>query len=339
MEIAPLDPADETTMAELFALHQEVHAADSPDHPAPQWESFRAQLGQQDAEVRVEAMVARRADRVVGGALIGLPTIDNAHLALFELSVHPAHRRKGVGRALLDRVERRAREEGRRTLIGSAIRPVPGGPPRPDAGTPFLSAMGFVPALESRRRRIDLAAIESTAEAELLAGCLARAEAYECLAWTGQTPAELADGVARLSNRVLIDSPTGDLDIEQSTMDGDRLRADEQRGLDRGNHLVGAAARHRETGEVAAITGISIRPAADHGEVWLTIADPRHRGHRLGTIVKIECHRLARRRFPLLRHVTTANADENAQMAAINEKLGFEVYETSVSYQRELPPA
>jgi GNAT superfamily N-acetyltransferase len=337
MEIARLEPSDQDTRAELFALHEEVHAADSPDHPAPQREWFLSRLGRPDPEGRLEAMVARRGGRVIGGVVIALPDIDNTHIAQFEATVHPGHRRQGVGRAFLDQVYRRAREESRRVLVSQAIRPVPGGPPRPDAGAPFLVAMGFSPALESRRRRIDLTAVEPAAEAELLAGSLARAEGYECRTWTGQTPAELADGVARLANRVMSDSPTGDLDIEDSTMDGDRLRSDEQRALERGNHLVGAVARHRETGEVAAITRIDVRQAGDHGEVWLTIADPRHRGRGLGTIVKIECHRLARRTFPQLRYVSTGNADENAQMAAINEKLGFEVYEAGVLYQRELP--
>jgi GNAT superfamily N-acetyltransferase len=336
MRIAELDTSDATQTEELFALHQAIHAADTPDEPAPLREDFVASIRHPQPEARFERWLAWRDGRLIGWALLTLPEVDHRHLALAEVQVRPSHRRQGVGRALLDRVRVRAQVQRRRTLIVEAAGPVPGGPARGDAGGRFLTAMGFSPALEGVGRRIDLTAIDETAEQRLLDRCLPHATDYKCLGWTGFTPGELANGVAYLLNRMNVDAPTGDLDIGQSTLDTDRLREHERNALDRRSHLVGVAAQHRDTGQVGAVTMLSIRSAGDHGSVVFTIAAPKHRGHRLGTIVKVEIHRLARREFPGLRYIQTGNATANAHMVAINEHLGFVAYETNTHYQLAL---
>lgn len=153
------------------------------------------------------------------------------------------------------------------------------------------------------------------------------------VSWTGLTPDELAGGVAYLANRMITDAPRGEADLGEMTLDAGRLHATERWWLDRRRQLVVTAARHRATGAVAAVTGVRVRAAGDHGDVSITIADPRHRGHRLGTIVKIENHRQLRQRFPGLRYVQTGNADTNSYMAGINERLGFVPYQLSSIYQ------
>jgi hypothetical protein len=119
-------------------------------------------------------------------------------------------------------------------------------------------------------------------------------------------------------------------------MDAARLHADERLRLDRHVRLVGAAARHRTTGAVAAVSTVYVRSAGDDGWIAVTIADPEHRGHRLGTIVKIELHRRVRQEFPRLRFIRTGNADTNTHMVAINERLGYRPYEASTLYRLTL---
>jgi GNAT superfamily N-acetyltransferase len=336
MDIAELDADDDAQADELFRLHQVVHAADQPDNPPPVREPFFADLRHSSPETRTARLVGRIDGELVGSAALVLPEIDNRHLALMELQVHPAYRRRGVGRALCDRVAGQARQERRRTLGGWTRRQAPGGPPRGEAGERFLTAMGFAPALAGFTRRIDLAAIDESVEQRLIDECLPHATDYACVSWTGLTPDELAGDAAQLTNRLNIDAPSGEVELEAATVDADRLHAGERRALGRHSQLVGVAARHRSTGELAAVTKIEVRSTADHGWIMLTIADPKHRGHRLGTIVKIECHRLVRRTFPDLRYVYTGNAATNAPMAAINERLGFVVHEAGTLYQLTL---
>jgi GNAT superfamily N-acetyltransferase len=336
MDIRELDIADATLTEQLFALRQTVHAAESPDKPPPLWQAFLSQLRDQSPETRIERLVVLADGRVVASAVIRLPEIDNRHLLQIYVEVAPAYRRRGVGRAVFDRLVQRARVEERQTVLSGATGPVPGGPPRGVTGRQFLTAMGFSPALDLKLRRIDLTTVDGAAEQRLLDECLPRAEEYDRLTWTGPTPDQHASAVAQLVNRFNADAPTGDLALDQTTMDAERLHADERSALDQGTHLVAAAARHRATGEIAAITRIDIRSVGDHGTIWLTIGDPKHRGHRLGTIVKIDAHRLARRTFPDLQYVYTGNADSNVHMVAINERLGYVAYETATMFQLTL---
>jgi GNAT superfamily N-acetyltransferase len=338
MEVLPVDKADDDLAEQLFRMYQAVHCADRPDEPPPLRDQFLARLRKSNPELRIEWLAARVGGRVVGGAIIGLPVVDNRHLLQFEAYAHPDHRRRGVGRALLAEIRQLARDEQRRTLVSGANRAVPGGPARSDAGARFLTAMGFAPALESLERRLDLPAVDPAQEQRLLADCLPHAADYEFLSWVGPTPEPLAGGVAYLVSRLNTDAPTGAIEIAESTLDAARLQADERVTMAVGTHLVAAAARHRATGDVAALTRVDVRPVGDHGSIWVTIADPRHRGHRLGTIVKIEVHRLVRRSFPELRYIYTGNADENTHMVAINERLGHAAFQAATIYQLALQP-
>lgn len=334
MEIAELDVTDVRQLEELFAVRRAAHAADCPDNPPPLWDQHVAEFRTPHPEGRMERVAARVDGRIVGDGLLGLPDVDHRHLAGVDAQVHPEYRRRGIGRALLDQLRTRARDERRRTLMAEqVIEPVPGGPVRDGAGAQFLAATGFSRALTHIARRIDLSAVDEKAEQRLLDECRPHATEYEVVSWTGLTPDQLASGVAYLANRIMTDAPMGDADLGELTLDADRLQASERWWLDRRRQLVVTAARHRATGTVAAVTGVRVRSAGDHGDVWITIADPRHRGHRLGTIVKIENHRQLRQRFPGLRYVQTGNADTNTYMAAINERLGFVPYQLSNIYQ------
>jgi hypothetical protein len=51
----------------------------------------------------------------------------------------------------------------------------------------------------------------------------------------------------------------------------------------------------------------------------------RHRGHRLGLLLKAEMLELLAVREPGLERIATWNAASNLHMIAINEQLGFEV--------------
>lgn len=336
MQITPLDAHDPTQADEVFALEQAVHAADTPDGPPPLHDPLVTMLRQDHPGVRVAFRSARLGDGLAGYALIAMPAVDNQHLAQVIVRVDPRHRRRGVGSALLERMVEHATAERRAVLFGQVAGPVPGGPPRSDAGARFAEAHGFTPALPNTHRRIDLQATDEAAERRLLDECLPHAGDYEIVTWNGHTPEGVADGVAFLFSRVATDAPRGDMSLEAMAVDTQRLHAEDRNSLERGTHLVGAAAVHRPTGEVAAVTRIDVRPPGDHGDIWVTIAHPQHRGHRLGTIVKIEVHRQVRREFPGLRFVQTGNADANAQMVAINEKLGYVSFETATNYQRRL---
>ncbi|MCW2641807.1 MAG: family N-acetyltransferase [Dactylosporangium sp.] len=67
-------------------------------------------------------------------------------------------------------------------------------------------------------------------------------------------------------------------------------------------------------------------------------SSPPHRGHRLGTIVKIANLRHAMAGEPALRVINTWNAAVNDHMISINEALGFRPVDALVNWQQEVHP-
>jgi hypothetical protein len=61
-----------------------------------------------------------------------------------------------------------------------------------------------------------------------------------------------------------------------------------------------------------------------------------HRGHRLGLLLKVANLDQLRRFLPEVRYLNTWNADVNAHMVAINERLGFRPMEGWSEWQLDL---
>ena len=142
--------------------------------------------------------------------------------------------------------------------------------------------------------------------------------------WRGRTPDEYAADVAYLDSRLIGDAPLGDLTWEPPTPDVTRLRGMEAALDARGLYSYNCGARHDATGRLVAWTALGRNTSCDwHAFQQITLVEPRHRGHRLGTIVKIENLRHIRVHEPALRFIDTYNAAVNDYMISINEAMGF----------------
>ena len=69
---------------------------------------------------------------------------------------------------------------------------------------------------------------------------------------------------------------------------------------------------------------------------WGTLVRPDHRGHRLGLAVKVANVRLLQETQPQITTVVTFNADVNAPMVAVNERLGFRPVQWMGEVQKRL---
>ncbi|MEO7194828.1 MAG: GNAT family N-acetyltransferase [Pseudonocardiaceae bacterium] len=118
--------------------------------------------------------------------------------------------------------------------------------------------------------------------------------------------------------------------------DAVRLRACEASRLARGQHLVGTGAVER-TGRLVAFTMLvgftTSRWFAGQED---TIVAPEHRGHRLGTLIKVANLHLAQSQRPELRVIDTCNADSNQHMVRINEAMGFRPHHRTGEWQLDL---
>lgn len=322
--VVPLDPADATAAEQAYQIVAACAEVDLPDFPPESRTRFFAGLNHPWPGRATHRAVAYLAGVPAGYLELDLPCLDNVESAMLELWAHPEWRRRGVGRALHEWAVRLMRELGRKRILGMSPTPLPGAPPRPQPGTDFARAMGASDALVEVRRRLDTGNLDQAELDRLLTAAWQRAGGYSLACWTGPTPDEYAADVAYLDGRLLSDSPIGDLDLEPEKIDADRVRGIEAARIARGGRMVHAAMRHDASGRLVAYTMLDINGSSPwHAFQQITLVDPVHRGHRLGTIIKIENLRAALAYEPTLRAVDTWNAGVNAHMIAINEAMGF----------------
>jgi len=169
----------------------------------------------------------------------------------------------------------------------------------------------------------------------LLADAQPHAAGYSIRRWTGPTPADLVNGVCVLFS-TMADAPHDEA-YEPETWDAARLAADEERAAARGSRDYSIAAIHDNTGDMAALTQVTVDPAQPPG--WahqqITAVTRAHRGHRLGMLLKVMMLGWLAEAEPQIRHIVTYNAVPNQYMIAVNEALGHRVSDYFQSY--ELP--
>ena len=215
-------------------------------------------------------------DGAVAGALrLILPMLDNPALALIDVGVHPAHRRRGIGTALLEEGLALAAAHGRSRFIAEVDEPGPDA-----AGRGFALHHGWSCDLVETRRDLVLPVDEARLAAlEREVECAS--SGYDVLTWRDRTPAEFLDDRALLERRMTTDAPSGDVPTEEEQWDGARVREYEAAHVARGRTVLSAGAVR--DGRLVAFTDLQVPLASpQHAHQGGTLVLAEHRGHRLG---------------------------------------------------------
>lgn len=310
-------------------------------------------------------LAARSNGAIVGVAEARLPLLDNTRSAYVHVTVDPAVRRSGVGRRLYAAVEQAVAAAGRTTLMAETEHPCrqPGadGGPGPGNGTWAASraahvlaprsGAGSVPRDEAAgfalANRFGLEQVERVSRLDLAEGRPPRVQLETAVAeagsgyavefWQGACPEETVAGYALLKQRMSTDAPTAGLDLEEERWDAARVREGERRIEDMGARELVTAVRHLETGTLVGHTVLMVFdavPAAAFQDDTLVLR--RHRGHRLGTVLKAANLLRLYEQLPDVQRIWTWNAVENRHMLDINEALGFRPVGVSGQWQKVL---
>ncbi len=326
MEIRELT-ADSDLVHGLAALGEAIVAVDSPwAHPATarRWRSMLAH-GWDGEPPRYWVGVDDGA--VVGSAGMWASDYDNLDNAWFDLSVHPGHRRRGLGTTLLRHLEQVALEGGR-PIVGCDGW-------ESDAARAFAAHHGYEQKSQGLSRRQYLSDLPAGWAAAADEARATHAAAYELVEVVGALPDPLVDPAAVLWAGIN-DAPTDDLVIEDEKFPVERIRGYERAQLEV-NRLYHLLARHRETGELGGHTIVAVdieRPQLGDQHDTTVAAD--HRGHRLGLVLKAGMLQWLARTEPQLQEITTWNAESNDHMIAVNEQLGYRVMGRALDWQRTL---
>jgi GNAT superfamily N-acetyltransferase len=329
IRIEQFDPKTDTAqLRACFEMTQAGWPIDHPDEPPWSYGAFAGKWGPGfEVAPRQAWLASDDSGEPVGGYLLRLPDKENVTIADCRLVVSPARRRAGIGRVLLAHCAGQARQAGRSRLTSNVRDDTPGAKFAAGAG-----ARGGIPEV-IRMLTIDGGMPERLTS--LRAAAAPFAAGYSLLSWLGTTQGEHLDQVAAV-HAAMADAPRNDGE-EPWAWTADRIRQSEQTIVDHELALYSVAARHDATGDFAALTQVCTE--ADNPD-WafqqITAVLPKHRGHRLGLLVKIAMLDLLAVHQPAVGRIQTSNAGVNAHMIAINEQLGFTIAGGSRDWELDL---
>jgi RimJ/RimL family protein N-acetyltransferase len=324
MELVEFGPDDAERCAAFLALTLETDAVDCP------WEMPRSMFRQQmymrhswEGEPG-RWFVAYDGPEPVGTAVIDASDYDNLEMAWFTMRVAPGHRRRGHGTALLRALE------GLADAVGRPLRGMDGWDSEATRG--FAASAGY--ALKSAEVRRILVVEEAPDVVPIRDEALRAARDYELIRIDGYAPADLLPGIVDLT-AAINDAPTDDLEWEDEVYSPERVRAYERAQIESGFRFRRIVARHRPTGELAGHTVVVVDgenpESADQHD---TSVARRHRGHRLGLLLKAEMLLWLADVEPQVARVHTDNAESNRHMIAVNDRLGYVPAGRRLEFQR-----
>ncbi|MEJ7833653.1 MAG: GNAT family N-acetyltransferase [Nocardioides sp.] len=328
MEIEQFTPDDADALRAWVEVHNAVRRHDSPwKHPLTEHEAAGALRFGWDLEVDVP-FLGSHDGQVVGTAAYGASQYDNLHLAFVEVFVLPEHRRRGHGGTLFEAMVEQVRGLGRTSVLTGGW--------ESDAARGFAAAHGLEQKSVEVNRRQVLAELDWAELDRLHAESVERAAAYDIAALPVPTPDDQLAVLAEVAASIN-DAPTDDLDIEDEVYSAERMRAYETAMGRREIRLHRLVARHRETGALAGQTVMAVdgeRP--ELAEQHDTTVAGSHRGHRLGTLLKLDMLRRLRETEPQLTTIDTWNAESNDFMVGVNETMGYRAVGRALDFQKSL---
>jgi GNAT superfamily N-acetyltransferase len=326
MRIVPWDADDPTAVKACYEVSQAVMRADDPLGPPMSKRVLRAVLKSPADPAQTWLVPGDTPGTARGVYHMRLPDRENRQRASLYIEVHPDYRRRGIGRELLRHATERAAADGRSVLSTSTIIGSP--------GEVFALQAGATPGIAEARRVQALAKLPAVQVAALRSDAERAAGGYSLVTWTDRTPEEYLAGAAAVFN-AMSDAPHNP-GHESRVWDAERVRAqlDDQRELF-GSRGYFVAALQDATGEMAAISQVEVDPEhPEWGTQQITAVARPHRGHRLGLLVKTAMLEWLASAEPQLERIVTWNATANEHMIAINEQLGYELFDPqSRSYE------
>ncbi len=336
VEIRALDAsalADDLAMRDFYDLDRRAELHGRPQAPFWEFQEFLGVIRSPDSGERVDVFAAYDENRMVGTAVLWSFLLDNRDKAAFQVRVDVPDRRRGIGRALVQRVEEVVRDDGRSLLMTDAVLPFDDRDAH--AYRRFLEACGYDFSIYEVIRHLPLPVADGLIQ-EWIDEAAPHHEGYTIETFVGAVPDDLVESLCVLFAQLAVDAPTGSVDFEEETYTPQRYA----------ESLATMAAMGRASYETVALTpdrqvvaqSTLAVPLGDSTDVsqWGTFVHRAHRGHRLGLATKATNLRAVQAARSDLTLVITQNGDINDYMIAINERMGFRPIEVSAEFVKHL---
>jgi GNAT superfamily N-acetyltransferase len=239
-------------------------------------------------------------------------------------SVHPDHRRRGIGRSWIPLILQLMARHGCTTLTMDT---------HEESGHQFLKWMGAEGKSAGAENRLELADVDWAMLRTWVEDGAARSSSTRLEVYDGHLPEAMWDEYCPQFAALLNTMPWDDLDHGEITVTRAEL-ADWYQQLDEQGGTDYTMLTREPDGTISGITDMNFAPywpqVIDQGFTGVR-ADARGRG--LGKWLKAGMLLHVRNIYPDLKTVITGNAASNDPMLAINKKMGFKEHRAGNEYQ------
>jgi GNAT superfamily N-acetyltransferase len=336
VEIRELDDAalaDDEVMRDFYDVSRRAELHGRPNAPFWEFREFLGAVRSPDSGERQQLFAAYDGDRMVGNATLWSFLLDNVDKVAFRLRVDVTARRRGIGRALVRRLEQVAADDGRSLMMTDSIMPFDDR--EGHAYRRFAEACGYQLSDFEVVRHLPLPVPDQRIDG-WLAEAAPHHHDYVVETFVGAVPDDLVESLCVLFGQLAVDAPTGVVDFEEEEISPQRYA----------EMVAHAAAQGRARYETVALTPdrqvvaqstllMSLEQSTTVFQMG-TFVHRSHRGHRLGLATKATNLRAVQSARDDLTVVTTQNGETNDYMVAINERMGFRPVEVSAELVKRL---
>lgn len=337
MEIVEIDPFDRARLDAWHAVYAAAEQVGRGEH-SNDWllEEVRAAKQTADPSQRTWLYAALVDGELVGASELEVYELDNPELAWSKVYTRPDRRGEGVGTALAEHVEQRARAEGRRRMLTEVVfdyeLPVEG---TGSADVRFAVQRGYQLGLGDVQR-VQRLPVADAVVAGLIEEAAPAHRQYRVESFHGRVPDQWVTGYAELAATLNTEAPSGELALENETNDVAVFRIREEL-LARQGRTRWATVAFDGDDRLVGYTEVmvsSIDPARAYQ--WGTLVAPAARGARLGVALKARNLAEVQGAGLGVERIYTWNASVNAHMVAVNDALGFEPVARMGEFHKEL---
>ena len=338
MEVRALDESaqsDDAVMREFYELGRRSQLFGRPHAPFWDYREFLGMARSVDSGERQELFAAYDGDRMVGNVLAWSFLMDNQDKCVFQLAVDPPERRRGVGTALVERVEQAAGEDHRSMVLTSAVLPFDG---RETHGYQrFAQVRGYELSDYQVVRHLTLPVPDSEIQ-DWIDEAAPHHHDYRIETFVGSVPDDLVESLCSLVGQLAVDAPSGLVDFEEEVITPHRYAETVAAATAMGRVRYETVALTPEREVVAQSTLALSTEESTVVFQWGTFVHREHRGHRLGLTTKAVNLRAVQASRDDLTLVVTQNGETNDYMVSINKRMGFRPIEVSAEFVKRIDP-